>query len=103
MDLIDEQNGLFSIHAEIVLCLLYNCFHIFLACCCCIDLGKAGACGIGDDFCQGGLSGSRRAVKNNRCQLIRLYGTIQQFIFSYDVLLSHHLIQRSRTQPGCKR
>ena len=52
VDLINEQNGLFPIHAEIVLCLLYNCFHIFLPCYGCIDLRKAGACSIGDDFCR---------------------------------------------------
>ena len=103
MDLIDEQNGLFSIHAKIILSLFYNCFHIFLACYGCIDLGKTCACGIGNDFCQSGLSGSRRAIKDNRGQLIRLDSTIQQFVFSNDVLLSDHLIQRPGAQSGCQR
>ena len=102
MDLINEQNGLFPIHAKIILSLFYNCFHIFLARYGCIDLGKTGACSIGNDFCKGSLSGSRRAVKDNRCQLICLNGTIQQFVFSNDVLLSDHLIQCSRTQSGCE-
>ena len=102
MDLIDKQNGLFSIHAKIILSLFYNCFHIFLACYSCIDLGKTCACGIGDNFCQGGLSGSRRAVEDNGGQLICLDGPIQQFVFSNDMLLPHHLIQCPGTQSGCQ-
>ena len=70
MDLINEQNSLFPIHAEIVLCLLYNCFHIFFACYSGVDLGEFCTGSVGDYFCQGGLAGSGRAVEDDGGQFV---------------------------------
>ena len=103
MDLIDKKDRFLSIHTKFILSLLHYSFHVFLACYRCVDLCKIRACSIGDDFCQCSLSCSRRAVKNNRGKFIGLDSAVQQFIFSYNVLLSYYLIQGPGAQSGCKR
>ena len=65
MDLIDKKDRFLSIHAKIILGLLHYSFHVFLACYRCVNLGEIRTCSIGNYFSQSGLSGSRRAVKNN--------------------------------------
>ena len=77
MNLIYKKNGLLLIHAQRLFRFLYHFFHIFLACYGGIDLGKVCASSIGDDFSQGGLSGSWRTVKNNGSQLICLDGSVK--------------------------
>ena len=56
-----------------------------------------------DDFCKRRLTGSRRTVQYDGTQLIRFDCTVQQLIFSYNMLLPHHLIQRRGAKSGCKR
>ena len=93
VNLVHKQNGFPPIHSQGVLCLSYHFFHILFSCHCSVDLTKIRLGGIRDNFGKGGLSCSRRAVENNRPQLISLNGTVQQFIFSDNMFLSHHFIQ----------
>ena len=65
MDLINKKNGLLPIHSQIVLGFFYHFLHILFPGYCSVDLPEPGAGSIGDHFRQGGLSCSRRAVKNN--------------------------------------
>ena len=76
MDLIDKKDGLAPVHPEIILCLLYNLLHVFLAGNGGIDLGKIGAGRMGDDFGEGCLACAGRAVKDDRSQLIGLDGAV---------------------------
>ena len=103
MDLIDKQDCLLPIHSLIVFCLPDNLLHIFLARNCRIDLSEIGTSRIGNHLCQCCLPGSRRSIKNNRTQLVRLDCPIKQLIFSNYMLLSYHFLQSLRTQTRCKR
>ena len=103
VDLIHKQDGFPSIHANVVLGLLHHFLHVLFSCHCGVNLPEIRTGGIGNDLCQGGLTGSRRSVKNNGSQLIRLYGPVQQLILSHNMLLPHHLIQGPWTEPGCQR
>lgn len=72
VDLINKKNRLFTIHSLQILRRFHDLFHILFSGYCRIDLLKFSTCRIGDHFCKGGLSGSRRAVKDQGTQLIRL-------------------------------
>ena len=103
MNFINKKNRLFSIHSLQIFCFFHYFFHIFLSGNCRIDLFELCAGCMCDHLCQCCLSCSRRSVKNQRTQLICLNCPVKQFIFSYDMLLSHYFIQCHRTHPGCKR
>ena len=70
VDLIDEEDGFFSVHAQILLCFFYYGFHIFFSCYSGIDLSKFCACGVGNNLCQSGFSCSWRTIEDNRGQLV---------------------------------
>ena len=103
VDLIDEKNGLLSIHAQRFLRRGHHLFHILFPRHRGVDLREARAGGVGDHPGQRGLSRSGRAVKDNAPQLVRLDRAVKQLVLSDDVLLPHHLLQRLRPQPGRQR
>ena len=76
MDLVDEQNGLLTIHTKLFLRFLYDLLHILLARNRSIDLSKIGTGRIRDHLSKRRLTSPRRPIKNNRSQLIRLDRTI---------------------------
>ena len=103
MDLIHEQYGFPSVHANVILGLLHHLLHVLFSRHRGVNLPEIRTGGIGNDLGQSCLPGSRRSVKNNGAQLIRLYGPVQQLILSHNMLLPHHLIQGPWTEPGCQR
>ncbi len=52
--------------------------------------------GVGDDARQGGLAGARRAVEDDRAELVGLDGAAQQPARADDVLLADELVQGAR-------
>ena len=103
MDLVDEQDRLFPVHAPVLLGLLHHRFHVVFPGYRGVDLPEIRTGGVGDDLGQRGFAGARRAVKNHGADLVRLDRPVQQPVFSNDVLLAHHLVQRPGTQPGRQR
>ena len=77
VNLINEKNRFFAIHAKTVLCLFYDFFHVFLTGDCRIDLGKTCTGSICDYLGEGSLSGSGRSIENNRSQLVSFDRTVQ--------------------------
>ena len=55
---------------------------------------------IGDDLCQAGLAGARRAKENQRLDAVRLDGATQQLARRENMPLAHVLGQGARTHPG---
>ncbi len=92
MDLINKQYGLFPIHPPAVFCLTDDFFHVLLSGGRGVDLGKFCAGSIGNDFCQSGFACARRAVENDRAELVGLDGAVQQLILPYDMLLACDLL-----------
>ena len=103
VDLVDKEDRLPAVHPLQIFCFLYDLFHIFFPGYCRIDLLKLRTCRIGDHLCQSRLSCSRRPVEDDRTEFVRLDRPVKQLIFSYDMLLSHHFIQRRRTHSRCQR
>ena len=100
MDLIYKQDGLFSVHAQGILCLLHHILHVLLPRHGCVDLAEAGTGGVGNHLGQRGFSGSRRAIKDDGTKLVRLDGAVKQLVLSDDVLLPYHLVQRGGAHTG---
>ena len=103
MDLINEQDRLFSKHSTVVLCLCDNLFHIFFACHSRIDLHKLRAGRIRDHPRKSRFARSGRSVKNDGGKLVRLNRTVQKLVLSDNVLLPDYLIQRPGPQPCRQR
>ena len=103
VDLIHKKNRLLLIHAQGFFRLLYHRLHILLSRHRGVDLREFRAGGVGDHLRKSRLPGPRRAVEDDRTQLVRLDRPVQQLIFSYDMLLSHHLLQRCGTHSGSQR
>ena len=76
VDLVDEEDSLFPIHAQVLLGFFDNGFHVLFACHGSVDLGEFGTGSVGDDFGQSGLACSRRAVEDDRGQFICLDGSV---------------------------
>ena len=92
VNLVDEQNCLLPVHAEVLLRLLHDCLHILFPGDGRIDLGEFGLRRVGDDAGECRLSRARRSVKNERAQLVCPDRPVEQLIFADDVLLPDHLI-----------
>ena len=100
MNLIDKQDRLLAIHAQLVLSFFYGFFHILFSGGGGIQLGKVGTGGISDNFSQSSFSCSGRTVKDQRTEFVRFDGTVKHFSFSDDVLLPYDFFQCFRTHPG---
>ena len=92
MDLINEQDRLFSKHSTVVLCLCDNLFHILFACHSRIDLHKLRAGRIRDHPRKSRFARSGRSVKNDGGKLVRLNRTVQKLVLSDNVLLSDYFL-----------
>ena len=103
MDLIDKKDGLSAIHAEPVLCRFHRLLHIFFAGGRGVELDKLRTGGIGDHPGQSGLAGPRRAVEDQRTQLVRLDGPSQKTPFSYNTFLPDDFVKAYGADPGSKR
>ncbi len=99
VDFVYKQNRLFSVHALIVPGFCNDLLHILFPGRSCIQLQELCTGRIGNDLCQCRLAGSRRPVKNNRTQLIRHNGAVQQPVLSDNMLLACDLLKRRRAHP----
>ena len=90
MNFVDKQDGLFSIHPQIILCFPDHFLHILFSCNCSIHLLKLGTGRVGDYFGQSGFSGSGRTIENDASKFICLNCPIKQFPFSYNVFLPYY-------------
>ena len=70
VNLINEEDGFLSVHAQILLSFFYYGFHVFFSCYRGINLGKFCTCGVGNHLCQSGFSCSGRTVEDNRGQFV---------------------------------
>ena len=98
--LINKENGLLPVHAQIVLGFFHYFLHVLFSRNRCVHLLELGAGGVGNDLCQCCLSRTRRSVEKYTSQFVRLDGTVKQFPFTDDMLLPHHLFQRCGAHPG---
>ena len=103
VNLIHEKNRFFLVHSEGILGFGHDLLHVFFPSGSGVDLGKFRAGGVGDDLRQRSLSGSRRAIKNDGTQLVRLDRAVEHLVLSDDMLLPHHLIQGPRAYSGSQR
>ena len=94
MNLIDEEDCPPPVGTEVFLRSTDHILQIFLSRIGRIDLQKRSLRRIGNHMCQRRLSGSRRAVENDRTQTIRLDGTIKERPFSDHFLLTDNIVQR---------
>ena len=103
MDLIDEENGPFSVHSQTVFRGLYCLLHVLFAGGRGIELDELRARGIGDHPRQGCLARPGGTVKNQRPQLVRLDGPSEKTPPSDNMLLPYHFVQRGGPDPGSQR
>ena len=101
MDLIHEKDRLLSVHADRILRIFHDLFHIFFPRYRSIDLLEPGTCRVCDHFRQSRLSRSRRTVKDHGSKLIRLDRAVEELVLPDNMFLPDHLVQSRRTHPGC--
>ena len=103
VNLINKQNRFFPIHPLGVFGLRHHFLHVLFPGNCGIDLGKLRARRIGNNLCQCRFPRSRRPVKNDGADLIRLDRPVKQLVLADNMLLPHHLVQSRGTKPGRQR
>ena len=100
MDLIHEKDRLLSVHADRILRIFHDLFHIFFSGDRGVDLLKTRTRRMRDHLCERRLSCSGRSVKDHRSQLVRLDRTVKEFILSDNMFLTDHLVQSRRAHSG---
>ena len=66
-------------------------------------LHERGLGGFGDNVRDGGFAGSRRAVEDDRADVVLLDGRAQPATRAHSILLPHHVFQRSRAHAHRQR
>ena len=66
-------------------------------------LHERGLRGFGDDVSDGGFAGSRRAIEDDRADVVLLDGRTQPAARTHGILLPHHIFQRSRAHAHRQR
>ncbi len=68
-----------------------------------VDGDEVAARGVGDDASEGGLARARRAVEDDRAELVGLDGPAQKPPRPDNVLLADEFIERARAHPRGER
>ena len=103
MDLVDEEDGLPTIAAVVLLRAGDDLLEVLLAGDGGVYLLEVGLRGVRDDLREGRLAGARRAVKDEGTELVGPDRAVEQGARGDDLLLADDVVEGLRTHAGGQR